>query len=574
MSRASLRPPATSTRKKTIAARVLASFAVTVVAFAVTVGWSVIAQRRAAQDSEELARGYVPVALKLGQLRAIQATISTLVDGIPDERNPLSMRYLMETLTNVRRTRFVETRASITAGLAEVGSPESKRLAAALSADLSDAEASLAEDKAAFERLFAAIDLGDKDGVNRTLVSLGAMEHDADRRLHALSDNVTSSMDRISDEARRRELRAIYALITLAALTLGVGIGVSLHTRRLLTPLARVTARAQAVARGDLTPRETEDTADEIGELATGFEHMVAAVARAQSQALSNERLAAIGKMAAHVTHEIRNPLSSIGLNLELLEEELGAASADARSLLQAITREVERLEHLSEEYLRLARLPSPRMEAEDVARLVREVVDFVRPEMERAACEVALRIDDPLPVALFDESQIRQALLNLLRNAREAMGKGGTIDVAVVAEGMSVVVRVEDRGGGIPEDIRARVFDPFFSTKGEGTGLGLAITRQIVAAHGGTVTCDAREAAARRSASRSRSPRRARRSSTLARSPTTPRRRPARSADVSAPPPADISRKPERQRDRWIVWSARTSGPTGEPSTRSGRWR
>jgi signal transduction histidine kinase len=81
-----------------------------------------------------------------------------------------------------------------------------------------------------------------------------------------------------------------------------------------------------------------------------------------------------------------------------------------------------------------------------------------------------------------------------LLRNAREAMTGGGPIDVTVVAEGMSVVVRVEDRGGGIPDDIRARVFDPFFSTKGEGTGLGLAITRQIVEAHGGTIACVPRE--------------------------------------------------------------------------------
>jgi signal transduction histidine kinase len=106
----------------------------------------------------------------------------------------------------------------------------------------------------------------------------------------------------------------------------------------------------------------------------------------------------------------------------------------------------------------------------------------------------VALHVDDALPPALYDESQIRQALLNLLRNAREAMGDGGTIDLGVRAEGMSVVISVDDRGGGIPDDIRARVFDPFFSTKGEGTGLGLAITRQIVEAHGGTVTCEARE--------------------------------------------------------------------------------
>jgi signal transduction histidine kinase len=161
---------------------------------------------------------------------------------------------------------------------------------------------------------------------------------------------------------------------------------------------------------------------------------------------------------------------------------------------LKSITREVLRLEHLSEEYLRVARLPQPRMEADDVAALVRDLGAFVRPEMERANCVVRLEVQGDLPPALFDEAQIRQALLNLLRNAREAMSDGGPIDVRAFAEGMTVAVSVEDRGGGIPEEIRARVFDPFFSTKGEGTGLGLAITRQIVEAHGGTLGCEPRE--------------------------------------------------------------------------------
>jgi signal transduction histidine kinase len=133
-------------------------------------------------------------------------------------------------------------------------------------------------------------------------------------------------------------------------------------------------------------------------------------------------------------------------------------------------------------------------MEAEDVAAAVTDIVAFAQPEIEQAGCVVSLDVAEPLPTALFDEAQLRQALLNLLRNAREAMPGGGPIGVRVAAEGMSVVVEVADRGGGIPDSIRTRVFDPFFSTKGEGTGLGLAITRHIVEAHGGTVTCEPRD--------------------------------------------------------------------------------
>ncbi|MGH7326895.1 MAG: sensor histidine kinase, partial [Polyangiaceae bacterium] len=177
-------------------------------------------------------------------------------------------------------------------------------------------------------------------------------------------------------------------------------------------------------------------------------------------------------------------------------EEETGSAKAvtEAHTLLGSVAREVERLELLSEEYLRLARLPSPRMEADDVAAAVREVTDFARPELEKAKCKLVVEAPDKLPPALFDEAQIRQALLNLIRNAREAMPNGGDVEVRAAATGMSVEITVDDRGGGVPDDIRARVFDPFFSTKGEGTGLGLAITRQIVVAHGGTLACEPRD--------------------------------------------------------------------------------
>jgi two-component system NtrC family sensor kinase len=474
------------------------SFGITVIAFAVTLGWGVIAQRRAADDSVELARGYLPVAMRLAQLRAAQSTLSTLVDGITDQREPGSTRALLDTLAGARRTMFVETRGTLTQTLPSVGSDDSRALALQLTAELDGIETRLDGDRVLFEALYAAIAAGDPDGINRTLVPLGALEHDADKRLHQLAGRLSASIDALSAEARDRELRSIWALAVLAMLTIAVGLVVSLHVRRLLAPLARVTGRARAVAAGDLTAREVAPSDDEIGQLEAAFEKMVSGLSRAQTLAVSNERLAAIGKMAAHVTHEIRNPLSAMGLNVEMLEEELsqseGSQRSEIKNLLTAIQREIQRLEHLSEEYLRVARLPQPRMEAEDVAAIVMEVVAFARPEIELARCTVLLEVDEPLPPALFDEAQLRQALLNLLRNAREAMPNGGRIDVRVAAEGMSVVIEVADRGGGIPEPIRARVFDPFFSTKGEGTGLGLAITRHIVESHGGSVTCDPRE--------------------------------------------------------------------------------
>jgi hypothetical protein len=168
-------PPAGKPRS-TVARRVLASFGVTVVAFAVTLGLGIAAQRRAAEDSVELGRGYAPVALRLAQLRAAQTTLSTLVEGIPDEREPGSTRAMLETLVSARRAMFAETRGTIAQTVTDVRSEAWHALADGIASDLGGVETSLEADRVLFEQLFAAIASGDRDGVNRTLVSLGAVE--------------------------------------------------------------------------------------------------------------------------------------------------------------------------------------------------------------------------------------------------------------------------------------------------------------------------------------------------------------------------------------------------------------
>ncbi|MFW6197431.1 MAG: ATP-binding protein [Myxococcota bacterium] len=210
-----------------------------------------------------------------------------------------------------------------------------------------------------------------------------------------------------------------------------------------------------------------------------------------KARLIQTERLAAIGKMAAHVTHEVRNPLSSIGLNVEMLEEELADADTESRGLLRAVQRELDRLTGITEEYLRLARLPAPRLEPEDVGDLVRQIAEFVTPELRNAGVELDVHIDESLPLVALDESQLRQALLNLLRNAREAMPEGGRAEIGVTAGDGGVHIHVRDEGPGIPAEQRDRIFDLFYTTKERGTGLGLPLTDQIVVAHGGTIRCE-----------------------------------------------------------------------------------
>ena len=476
--------------RHTIARRILVSFAIALTAFAVTLGFGVRALRQSQRDSERLSEMLVPVALKLGQLRASQATLATLVDGVSDERDPVSTRHLLGTLTSERSVRVAELETALAALQQQPG--ELGNVGLRLGARLGAVSTLLGQDSAHFESLFAA--LGSKDEANtaRELVDLGAIEHDASHALRGMSATVNDAIAAVSSEGRDREAQSLFALFMLAAGTLGLGLFLAVRTQRLLRPLEKLLSRVRAVAAGDRTPHPITPTDTEIGELEVGFEQMVVALEGEQTRRLSNERFAAIGKMAAHVTHEIRNPLSSIALNVELLEDDLASASEESRELLRAIRREVERLTELSGQYLSFARRGPQRLEVEDLREVVGEAAEFMRRELAQQGVSLELH-NAPVPVpATVDEAQIKQALYNLMRNAREAMPSGGRVKVSVNAgAGGGSDVIVEDEGVGLDEATRARLFEPFFTTKSNGTGLGLAITRQIIEAHGGTIACE-----------------------------------------------------------------------------------
>jgi len=153
--------------------------------------------------------------------------------------------------------------------------------------------------------------------------------------------------------------------------------------------------------------------------------------------------------------------------------------------------REVDRLTAITEEYLRFARLPKPQLQRADVNDTVRELLEFVRPELDSAGVKVSLSLSPGLPRVLADVAQLRQLLLNLLRNAREAMSAGGSLRVTTRATKAMVEIEVRDSGPGIPSERLARIFDPFFTTKERGTGLGLAMAQEIAQEHGGQLVCD-----------------------------------------------------------------------------------
>ena len=459
-------------------------------------GWSLRAVRAAARDAELLRAGYVPLVLRVGEALAEQNVFNAQLNHITAAKNSSDIREWIETARRTRPLTFSLVREAAERGLDDETEPSVRRFREEIAREAASIEQSLDREPERFSQLFQALSVGDREGAEKVRGDLVKREAEGAQRLRAIRTRVEDTMANLTTDARRREAQSIQLLIALGALSLLVGAVSSIYARRVLAPLTVVTDRAEAVARGDLTPRTVVATNDEIGELATTFEGMVAAIQRARSELVQAERLATIGKMAAHVTHEIRNPLSSIGLNIELLEDEVagGSDKAEAIQLVAAIKAEVERLSRIAEQYLSVARRPRPQLERESVEDLVRELCAFVKPELDRAAVTLRVAEDADLPEVDLDESQLRQALLNLIRNAREAMAKGGALVVAVRnAEGGGVEIHVDDDGPGIPDDVRASIFDPFFTTKQRGTGLGLAVTREIIEAHRGTIGCEPR---------------------------------------------------------------------------------
>jgi PAS domain S-box-containing protein len=213
-----------------------------------------------------------------------------------------------------------------------------------------------------------------------------------------------------------------------------------------------------------------------------------------EKQVLQAERLATIGKMAAKVAHEIRNPLSSISLNAELLEDEIGSDDSidkeEARTLLKSIISEVDRLTALTEEYLQFSRLPQVNPVQGSIVELLEEVLEFLHHDFNQKKIDAQFLAGKRIPDACFDRIQIRRVFLNVIRNAMEAMPKGGQLKIWTEEKNHQAVVHIADTGTGIPEETMTKIFDPFFTTKDFGTGLGLAIVQQIIDEHGGQISC------------------------------------------------------------------------------------
>nr|WP_255216306.1 HAMP domain-containing sensor histidine kinase [Pseudenhygromyxa sp. WMMC2535] len=383
----------------------------------------------------------------------------------------------------------------------------------------------------------------------RELITDASRQSEISRRFRTLqkraNEVVAEQRDTVAAAGRIAEQRALIVTLAAAVLSLIATLAVVLTLR----PLRRLAISVRRIGAGEWRERlelgERPERDDEVARLSREVNHMAEALEERERRLLHGERLAAIGRLAAQITHEIRNPLSSVALNAELLEDELGQFGEDseeARQLLSRIATEVDRLTQITEAYLGFARRPKPQLARLELGRQLTDLLDFLAQEHRQNGVLVVRELpSEPLWVEA-DAGQLRQALINLLRNAQEAAlevnededeqarrdsgvgdllddldeldelegepargsgadqgperGRGGarivvTLEPAGEGEERRANIRVADSGPGIPgadEGGLERIFEAFVTSKAHGTGLGLPMVQQIAVDHGGGV--------------------------------------------------------------------------------------
>ena len=235
-----------------------------------------------------------------------------------------------------------------------------------------------------------------------------------------------------------------------------------------------------------------------VEERTAALQREVAERQRLEQETQRMQRFALMGRLAAGVSHEIRNPLAAIFLHVDLLEEEMREPSSDSATeimtALAEIRAQVARLDDLVQDYLSLVRVHSSQREVQDLAALMQTWAG----EMQALATPhgVIVRQEglEYLGLVAFHANTLHRAILNLVQNALDAMPQGGVITLIGQSTATQVQIQVRDTGSGIPLEQRSKIFEPLYTTKPGGTGLGLYIVQEIAAAHGGQATVESTE--------------------------------------------------------------------------------
>jgi signal transduction histidine kinase len=283
-------------------------------------------------------------------------------------------------------------------------------------------------------------------------------------------------------------------LILLVVTTLVTGFFVWRFTK----PIKELSIAARQVAAGNFDFRVPAERRDEMGTLAAAFNEMTAKLGRArelESQLHQAEKGAVVGRLAAAIAHEIRNPLNYINLTLDHLRSSFAPADASKREIFVRLTdqlkAEVARINRHITDFLKYSRPSTLELQAVDVRIEVEDALRMIEAQAEERGIKTSVIQDEDVPQIVADRESLRSVLTNLIINAAESIdGSGGSISIRLSYEKEQFVrVEVTDTGKGIAAEDISKVFEPYFSTKDTGTGLGLAIVKKAIDDHGGTIS-------------------------------------------------------------------------------------
>ena len=301
------------------------------------------------------------------------------------------------------------------------------------------------------------------------------------------------------EEMRAEELktRLMLILIGCTGLLIGVG-GAALMARRITKPLDKLVDGTVKISKGDFTQAIAIDSQDEIGDLAKSFNEMSQQLQltrrrmeAANRRLIQAEKLASIGRISASIAHEIRNPLTSVKLNIQKVMESESLDSMDKEHL--DISQEgIGHIENFIKEMLNFTRVSELQLDYFSVEQIVDESIKMIRNTLKLKDVEIIKEVQGLLSQVLVDGDKMRQVLLNILHNACEAVNKGGKITINLShlkgRRGRKVRILISDNGPGIPKEDRENIFEPFYTTKSTGIGLGLANARKIIEQHKGSI--------------------------------------------------------------------------------------
>jgi len=353
------------------------------------------------------------------------------------------------------------------------------------------------------DEVVALYDGGEAEAAEKLLVNEVTLLYN--RAYELCEDFITANeryVDAAVDDARRRIRWVSWAVGGCVLLTVGLGaVLLWLFFYGVVFPVRAMVADARGFA-GEAASAGQPLPTDELRAVGVYLRNLMTDVAdtrttleRSRGQLKDAEKLASVGKLAASVAHEIRNPLTAIKMWLFSIQKQ-AVGDEELTRKVGIVSAEIGRLESIVRNFLEFSRPPELRLAVEPVSAILDVTLELLEPRIADRKARV-LRHDAPgLPPVLADREQIKQVLLNLLSNAADAVGEAGRIRVSSTAESETdgrrmVVVRVSDSGPGIPDEVVRRIFEPFFSTKDEGTGLGLCIAARIMARHEGRLVLE-----------------------------------------------------------------------------------